>query len=102
MTANAMHGDREKGLEAGMNDYLSKSSAPQVLVEALEKWLETEDEGNRPGVEKANQAVESPAASCFAIQRTSTSTISIGKPRKLKLQPQRVTRSRQLSNGSCC
>jgi len=37
MTANAMHGDREKCPEAGMNDYLSKPVAPQALVEVLEK-----------------------------------------------------------------
>jgi CheY-like chemotaxis protein len=39
MTAGAMQGDREKCLEAGMNDYVSKPVSPQALVEALEKWL---------------------------------------------------------------
>jgi len=37
MTANAMHGNRGKCLEAGMNENLSKSIAPQALFEALEK-----------------------------------------------------------------
>ena len=39
MTANAMQGDREKCLEAGMNDYVSKPISPQALSETLDKWL---------------------------------------------------------------
>ena len=39
MTANAMQGDREKCLEAGMNDYVTKPVSPQYLMEVLEKWL---------------------------------------------------------------
>lgn len=39
MTANAMKGDREKCLEAGMNDYLAKPLSPQTLIEKLEQWL---------------------------------------------------------------
>jgi CheY-like chemotaxis protein/HPt (histidine-containing phosphotransfer) domain-containing protein len=42
MTANAMQGDREKCLESGMNDYVSKPVSPQALAEALEKWLPKE------------------------------------------------------------
>ena len=39
MTAHAMQGDRERCLEAGMNDYLSKPISPPALVAMLEKWL---------------------------------------------------------------
>jgi PAS domain S-box-containing protein len=39
MTAHAMHGDREKCLRAGMNDYVPKPLSPQNLAETLEKWL---------------------------------------------------------------
>ena len=37
MTANAMEGDREMCLAAGMNDYVSKPVRVQSLVEALER-----------------------------------------------------------------
>jgi CheY-like chemotaxis protein len=42
MTAGAMQGDREKCLESGMNDYVSKPISPKALAEALDKWLPKE------------------------------------------------------------
>jgi PAS domain S-box-containing protein len=44
MTANTLQGDRDKCIEAGMNDYLSKPVEPQHLAEMLEKWLPDEKE----------------------------------------------------------
>jgi len=41
MTANAMMGDREDCIIAGMNDYLAKPVKKEELAEALEKWLKT-------------------------------------------------------------
>ena len=39
MTANAMEGDRERFLEAGMDDYISKPLRPDQLDAILERWL---------------------------------------------------------------
>lgn len=39
MTANAMKGDREKCLEAGMDDYISKPIKPDLLGSVLKSWL---------------------------------------------------------------
>jgi two-component system sensor histidine kinase/response regulator len=38
LTANAMQGDRDKCIEAGMNDYLSKPFKVAQLSEILERW----------------------------------------------------------------
>jgi len=39
LTANAMHGDRERCLEAGMNEYLSKPVRLKELVQTIEKLI---------------------------------------------------------------
>jgi signal transduction histidine kinase/DNA-binding response OmpR family regulator len=40
MTANALQGDRERCLEAGMDDYLTKPVRAAKLYEYLENWLQ--------------------------------------------------------------
>jgi len=43
MTAHAMQGDRERCLEAGMDDYVTKPLEPKVLFNALDRWTQTAD-----------------------------------------------------------
>jgi len=46
MTANAMAGDREKSLAAGMNDHINKPVDQDVLYRALKQWIPA-----RPGAQ---------------------------------------------------
>lgn len=39
MTANAMKGDRDICIDAGMNDYITKPIKREVVFEIIEKWL---------------------------------------------------------------
>jgi CheY-like chemotaxis protein len=39
MTANVLEGDRERCLEAGMDDYVTKPMRPETLKAVLERWV---------------------------------------------------------------
>ncbi|RWM25246.1 response regulator [Mesorhizobium sp.] len=47
VTAHALKGDRERCLEAGMDDYLPKPISPKALLEKLERWLGPDAEVRR-------------------------------------------------------
>jgi PAS domain S-box-containing protein len=49
MTANAMEGDRERCLAAGMDDYIPKPVRSEKLRAALERWLSRKAEGAESG-----------------------------------------------------
>ena len=55
MTANAMNGDREKCIEAGMNDHVSKPIDPPLLYATLARWLGRSMPPSRSVAENAAQ-----------------------------------------------
>ncbi len=57
MTANAMKGDRQACLEAGMDDYIAKPIDPQTLLEKLDKWVTV----NRTRLENPESPKNDPA-----------------------------------------
>ena len=61
MTANAMKGDREQCLEAGMNDYVSKPIDREKLLATLGKWVSGD------GVSQASVAPSSMVASTLVL-----------------------------------
>ena len=54
MTANAMAGDRDRSLAAGMNDHVTKPIEPDELFDALRRWL--------PERDRATPAADAPPA----------------------------------------
>jgi len=61
MTANAMAGDRERCLAAGMNDHIAKPIDPAGLARTLAKWLRRPDLRDRGGRASASLAAAEPA-----------------------------------------
>ena len=53
MTANAMSGDREKCLEAGMKDHVAKPIEPEVLFDTLAKWISIDEKRPAPVPEES-------------------------------------------------
>jgi CheY-like chemotaxis protein len=43
MTANAMKGDREICIDAGMNDYITKPIKREIVFQIIEKWVNQKD-----------------------------------------------------------
>jgi len=49
MTAHALSSERQKCLDAGMNDHITKPIDPHRLFAALAKWTRFDDSGSEPG-----------------------------------------------------
>lgn len=63
MTANAMAGDRESYIAAGMNDYISKPMNSARLLSIIARWTDAQDAKNEaPGPILPTDDAEKPAA----------------------------------------
>lgn len=64
MTANAMIGDREKCLKAGMDDYVSKPLRPDLLRKAVSRWISLP--GGQPAKPAASEPASAPSAASMS------------------------------------
>ena len=68
MTANAMAGDRERCLQAGMNDHLSKPIDPEALWAMLLRWIKA-GEGDGAVGSASDRQIQMPHAAGPVLER---------------------------------
>ena len=61
MTANVMAGDRERCIEAGMNDHVAKPIDPDQLWATLQRWIEPQRDARIPMARSVAPAGSTPA-----------------------------------------
>ena len=70
VTANALQGEAERCLAAGMDDYISKPIAMPALVAALKKWMPPPQETSPQQTNGGGQGARGPAVDERAIKDT--------------------------------
>ena len=60
VTANAMQGDSERCLDAGMNDHLAKPITKKVLMSALARWCRPDQQPENTPTDRSDTVKEKP------------------------------------------
>ncbi|MDX9706071.1 MAG: response regulator [Azospira sp.] len=79
MTAHAMSGDRERSLDAGMNDHLTKPIDPQALYAALLRWIKPVERGADKAPVAPGQSAPPSAGSAASPPSTGTAGLPPGR-----------------------
>ena len=83
MTAHAMTGDRERCLQAGMNDHISKPLSPDALKQMVRHWLQVGETGCASACCFAKGIREYVLPDTAGNRRTRRSEEAAGQPRAL-------------------
>ncbi|MDR1848500.1 MAG: response regulator, partial [Zoogloeaceae bacterium] len=83
MTANAMPGDREKCMEAGMNDYVTKPIEPEQLGKVMLRWIKPESE-NLSRAENLNKAEEREPVAEKPTEKPPQPLVELPPPKKIE------------------
>jgi signal transduction histidine kinase/CheY-like chemotaxis protein len=78
MTANAMAGDRESCLRAGMDDYIAKPFNPSELAAVIERWTKKDDESRRGELRERLRALVDAAPRLIAELESATANDDFG------------------------
>lgn len=104
MTANAMQGDRERCLDAGMDDYISKPINPQRVSEVLARWMSPREESEHLDLKYLEDLFGDKAATCELLEVFHSSTADILRRLPMAIAQQQAESVRSMAHevrGTC-